>query len=251
MFILLRSLNPLLFDTHVSRRLASFFSLSAFGYCKMIPGLLLKYKNQPGGNMRGFSFLFIGLILIFSGVSAFAQSRTGYVTDMLILTFRQGPGPSYEVMKTLESNTRLTILEEQNGYYRVRLSSGETGWVDKQFVTFDTPKTEIIEKMKAEYAALKNRFTALSAAHDQLKDKIAAMSENSDDLFQIIQKNKALEKENKDLSLRIEALEKESETLFKAGMIKWFLAGFGVIVFGWILGRTVSVGSRRRSSLLS
>lgn len=201
--------------------------------------------------MRGFSFLFIGLILVFSGVSAVAQSRTGYVTDMLILTFRQGPGPSYEVLKTLESNTRLTILEEEGGYYKVRLSSGDTGWVDKQFVTFDTPKAEIIETLKEEYAALENRFNDLSAAHEQLREKMAAMSENTDDLYQTLQKNKDLEKKNTQLSLRIEQLENQSEPLFKAGMIKWFLAGFGVILFGWILGRTVSTAPRRRSSLLS
>jgi SH3 domain protein len=200
--------------------------------------------------MRKFFFIFISLNLVFSGVSGYAQSRTGYVTDMLILTFRQGPGPSYEVLKTLESNTRLTILEEQDGYFKVRLSSGDTGWVDKQFVSFDTPKTEIIETMKNEYADLKKQFDELSADHEQLKDKMAALSENSDDLFQTLQKNRDLEKKNTQLSLRIEQLENQPETLFKTGMIKWFLAGFGVILFGWILGQTVSGRSRRRSSLL-
>jgi SH3 domain protein len=154
------------------------------------------------------------------------------------------------VLKTLESNTRLTILEEQDGYFKVRLSSGDTGWVDKQFVSFDTPKTEIIETMKNEYADLKKQFDELSADHEQLKDKMAALSENSDDLFQTLQKNRDLEKKNTQLSLRIEQLENQPETLFKTGMIKWFLAGFGVILFGWILGQTVSGRSRRRSSLL-
>ena len=200
--------------------------------------------------MRIFFFIFIGLTLVFSGVSGYTQSRTGYVTDMLMLTFRQGPGPAYEVIKTLESNTWLTILEEQGGYLKARLSSGDTGWVDKQFVSYDTPKTEIIETLKNDYAALKKQFDALSGDHEQLKDKMAALSDNSDDLFQTLQKNKELEKKNSQLSLRIEQLENQSETLFKTGMIKWFLAGFGVILFGWILGQTVSGRNRRRSSLL-
>ena len=201
--------------------------------------------------MRLFTFLIISLSLVFSGVSGYTQSRTGYVTDKLILTFRQGPGPSYEVLKTLESNTRLTILEEEADYYKVRLSSGDTGWVDKQFVTFETPKTEIIENMKDEYAALEKQFNALSADHEQLKEKMADISGNTDDLFETLQKNKDLEKKNTQLSLRIEQLEKKSETLFKTGMIKWFLAGFGVILFGWILGQTVSGRNHRRNSLLS
>lgn len=202
--------------------------------------------------MRGFSFLLvsIGLILFFSGMQGYAQSRIGYVTDMLILTFRQGPGPSYEVVKTLESDTRLAILEEQNGYYKVRLSSGETGWVDQEFVTFDTPKAEIIEKMKQDHTALEKQFNALSEAHEQLKEQMAAITGNSGDYSQVMEKNTALEQENRDLSMRLETLENESENLFKASMIKWFLAGFGVILIGWILGQTVSGESRRRRSLL-
>lgn len=200
--------------------------------------------------MRLFFFLFISLSLVLGGVSGYTQSRTGYVTDMLVLTFRQGPGASYEVLKTLESNTRLTILDERDNYYKVRLSSGDTGWVDKQFVTFETPKTHIIETMTDEYAALEKQFNALSETHKQLKDKMAALSENTDDLFQVLQKNKDLENENTQLSLQVEQLEKKSATLFKTGMITWFLAGFGVILVGWILGRTVSGRTRRQNSLL-
>jgi len=200
--------------------------------------------------MRLFFFLFISLSLFLGGVSGYTQSRTGYVTDMLVLTFRQGPGPSYEVLKTLESNTRLTILDERENYYKVRLSSGDTGWVDRQFVSFETPKAQIIKTMTDEYAALEKQFNTLSETHKQLKDKMAALSENTDDLFQVLQKNKDLENENAQLSLQVEQLKKKSATLFKTGMIKWFLAGFGVILVGWILGQTVSGRTRRRNSLL-
>ena len=49
--------------------------------------------------MRVFAFLSISLILVFSGMPALGQSRIGYVTDRLVLTFRQGPGASYQVLK--------------------------------------------------------------------------------------------------------------------------------------------------------
>jgi SH3 domain protein len=91
----------------------------------------------------------------------------------------------------------------------------------------------------------------LSADYEQLKNKMAAISGNTDDLYETLQKNKDLENENAQLTIRVEKLEKKSETLFKTGMIKWFLAGFGVILFGWILGQTVSGRNRRRNSLLS
>jgi len=200
--------------------------------------------------MRIFSFVLLSGLLVFSPMPGYSQSRTGYVTDMLVLTFRQGPGPSYPVIKTLESNTRLTILDEQEGYYKVRLSSGDTGWVDRQFVTFDTPKTQMIQQMKSEHAALKKQFAELSTAHAQLKDQMADLPGNAGDLRQEKEKNKHLEDRNQQLSLRIETLETESDTLFKTRMIKWFLAGFGVLLFGWILGQSVSGRHRKSRSLL-
>jgi SH3 domain protein len=176
---------------------------------------------------------------------------------MLILTLRQGPGPTHQVLKTLESNTPLTILEEENNYFKVQLSSGETGWVDKQFVMFDTPKTLIIENLEQEKAALEKQLNDLFAANDALKDQVAsiqkqyaALPDKSRDILRTIEKNELLEKQNQQLAKQVALLEDESGKLFKTGMIKWFLAGFAVIIIGWLIGRSVSGKSRKRNSLL-
>jgi SH3 domain protein len=200
--------------------------------------------------MRLFSSLFICLTILCTGMAAHAQPTAGYVTDSLILTFRQGPGPSYTVLKTLESNTPLTILDQEGNYFKVRLSSGETGWVDKQFVMFDLPKTMIIDTLEQEKAALEKQVHALSAENDRLKEQMAALNEDPKNVIELIEKNDRLEKENKALARNLEQLENESGRLFKTGMIKWFLAGFGVIFLGWLLGQSVSGRNRRQSSLL-
>ncbi len=200
--------------------------------------------------MRVFSSFFISLIILCTGTAAYAQSGTGYVTDRLILTFRQGPGPSYPVIKTLESNTPLTILDQEGDYFKVRLSSGETGWVDKQFVIFDLPKTMIIETLEQEKADLKKQLHELSAENDRLKNQMALINEKSSNMIEIIENNDRLEKENKALARNLALLENESGQIFRTGMIKWFLAGFGVIFLGWLLGRSVSGKNPRRRSLL-
>lgn len=240
--------------------------------------------------MRAFFTLILSLTILCAGQLTFAEPRTGYVSDMLILTFRQGPGPSYQVLKTLESNTPLTILEEENGYFKVQLSSEETGWVDKQFVMFDTPKTQIIEQLEQENQTLKKQLEDLTAAHDtrinqltsrtssgqkdaaalkaaqekaqeqvnaltrQLatsQERYATLAESSEDVLETMEKNKALEEQNNRLSRDLALLEQQSGQVLKAGMIKWFLAGFGVIFLGWILGQSVSSKRQKKKSLLS
>jgi SH3 domain protein len=193
-------------------------------------------------------------------------------------------------LKTLESNTPLTILEEENGYFKVQLSSEETGWVDKQFVMFDTPKTQIIAQLEQENQALKKELADLTAAHDtrinqltsrtssgeeeaaalkaaleeaqeeistltkQLaasKDQYATLAKTSENVMEVMEKNKVLEKQNNQLSRDMALLEQQSGQVLKTGMIKWFLAGFGVIFLGWILGQSVSSKRQKKNSLLS
>jgi SH3 domain protein len=236
--------------------------------------------------------IFIGLgiltMLIYS-FPAYSLARTGYVSDMLILTVRQGPGTSFSVIQNLKSNTPVAILEEDKGYYKIELASGETGWVDKQFILFETPKTFIIEQLKQQKAELETRLKRVSASYDGLNVQIdaqkskqtektatieagrkEAMDKNklleaqlkesqtnyttlenqSSDVLKIAERNKSLEEQNKQLSQKIEQLENETSHLFRTGMIKWFLAGVGVLLLGWLIGQSVSSSKRRSGSLL-
>ena len=236
--------------------------------------------------------LFTGIIaatLIFSIAASVAQARTAYVSDMLILTFREGPGTNYQVLQTLRSNTPLTIVEEQNGFYKVTLSSGEEGWVDKQFVVFDMPKTAVIEQLNREKAALEAQIQRLMEQSETLTDRLSnqqtdaagktqelsrslsdlktenkrlvtdlaaskeahqRLKDASANVVATMEANKTLTDENQRLSAEISRLETETSHLFRTGMIKWFLAGVGVLLLGWIIGQSVSSKRRRSSSLL-
>jgi len=235
-------------------------------------------------------FISLGILtMLFSFFPTFSQARTGYVSDMLILTVRQGPGTSFPVLQTLKSNTSVIILEEDKGYYKTELSSGETGWVDKQFIIFETPKTIIIEELTRQKNELETKLTTISVSYDQLNAQMNAqeseqnkktaaleaghkeaidktkllenqlkeiqnnyttLENQSRDVRKIVEKNKTLEEKNKQLSNNIEQLENETSRLFRTGMIKWFLAGVGVLLLGWLIGQSVSSNKRRSSSLL-
>lgn len=230
----------------------------------------------------------LALLLMILSISA-VQARTGYVSDMLILTFREGPGTTYSVLKTLRSNTPLTVLEEDQGFYKVALESGEQGWVDKQFVVFDLPKSMVIDQLNQEKAALENQLEILMKTSGQFKNELAAQKsaagqataaleeeiaglkkENagmaaqlnqtrselerlraaSEDVVATLEANKQLTAENRQLSQNLAQVEQDASQIFKTSMIKWFLAGVGVLLLGWIIGMMISPKRRRRNSLL-
>lgn len=229
------------------------------------------------------------LVIFFLIVPTYCPAQTGYVSDMLILTFRQGPGNSFQVIQTLKSDTPLTILEEDNGYYKVALTSGETGWVDKQFVVFELPKSKLIDVLTQEKANLTAKLESLAKELSQLKAQLAiqesdqgkkavamatdlktAINQNkalssqfkesqtlyatlkaqSQNVLEVVKKNKILEEQNVQLVNALDQLEKQTTHLFRTGMIKWFLAGVGVLLLGWVIGQSVSSKKRNSSSLL-
>ncbi len=172
--------------------------------------------------------------------------------------------------------------------YKIKLSSGETGWVDKQFIMFETPKIIIIQELTRQKNELETRLKTISQSNDQLNTQMSAqgprqdeksavltpgqmattkiksleirlkesqnkyttLENQSNDVRKILKKNKILEEKNKQLSSKIEQLENETSRLFRTGMIKWFLAGVGVLLLGWLIGQSISSNKRKSSSLL-
>ncbi len=228
--------------------------------------------------MKKLLFPLIILILMISVFPQPSLAKTGYVSDMLLLTFRQGPGNSYTVIKTLQSNTPVSILEEKNGFYKVALQSSEVGWVDKKFIIFEQPKSIVLEQLKQENNRLKTKISQLESTTQALKDTIKPLEvslktasdektrinhslsdnrkkyntlvEQSGNIQKLINENKSLQEKNITLARDLEVLKKNHKDLFKTSMIKWFLAGVGVLLLGWIIGQSVSSKKRRSGSSL-
>jgi len=241
--------------------------------------------------MKKLIFQLLILLLLFLGLPTLLPAQTGYVSDTLYLTFREGPGDSYAIIKRLISDTPVSILEEQGEYVKVELESNETGWVDKRFISYETPKGMIIETLKQENKALENRIleletqlqsirnqvstggnepvqkiveleASLKTAKDETeklnlslsdsKGKYDTLIDQSRNIQQIVNENKALQENNETLSAELAELKSKGQGMLKTDMIKWSLFGVGVLILGWIFGHSVSISKRRGgSSLLS
>ena len=217
------------------------------------------------------------------------SAQSGWVSDTLVLTFRQGPGNSFGVIKTLLSNTPVTILDEQNGFYKVKLSTKEVGWVDKKFIILEPTNAvkleaalkenekhlETISELQARISDLnsrletsKNQFSesidplestmkALQGENASLKTELSESRKRYEDLVDqsrgiqdIITKSNLLTEENKKLSDELSILKDSDQNSFRTAMIKWFLSGVGVLLIGWVIGRSVSSKKQRYGSLL-
>ncbi len=201
--------------------------------------------------MKNPLFQILTLLILFFGVPEILTAQTGYVSDMLFLTFREGPGESSGIIKRLKSDTPVSILEEQGEFLKVELESKEVGWVDKRFISFEMPKSITIETLRQEKTALENKIQDLENQLNSSKTQISADDDAS--IQKVLEnENKALQKKNEALSDELAGFKSKNTGFLNADMIKWSLFGVGVLMMGWIFGHSVSVSKKKHGqSLLS
>lgn len=213
---------------------------------------------------------------------------------MLILTMRKGPGSNFNVVRTLRSNTVLEILEKGATHLKVRTMEGDEGWVEKQYITRETPKTILIDKLNLKIMELEKALKASEASNasfsssadtvaqkyqKQIAELAASLkaSQTGKKVLQekninlesavnklktamdtlkssiesggLITENETLKKEVKELTQKVNSLTASGDEPLKTGMIKWFVSGAGVLLAGWLMGKSMT-GSRKKSGRL-
>lgn len=75
-------------------------------------------------------------ITVVTAVSIGKAACTGVITAHLV-NVREGPGMTYPVVTQVNAGTQVSVLEITQDWLRVRLPSGQEGWVFAQFVRHD------------------------------------------------------------------------------------------------------------------
>jgi SH3 domain protein len=199
--------------------------------------------------------LLIGLLLIITSIQA-AQARTVWVDDKLYLPVRSGAGTQYRIIENaLPSGTALEVLQEGDGYTKVRTPKGTEGWVSSQYLS-NTPIAA--DRLKQANRQLEQTRKELSQAKEQLskvtdeRDKLESAESNLSDRSQELQKeltrikkvaadsinldrrNRELSQENQKLRNDLEVLTAEKERLEASKESDFMLLGAG-LVFGGVL----------------
>ncbi len=105
------------------------------------------------------------LLLLLLPLSSVAE--TVYVTDVLKLKLRVTASNDANVVANLSSGDKLTILEKQKRYTRVKTNDGKVGWVQSWFLTDKVPSTFLVAGLTKEKETLVNQ---LANAEKKLKN---------------------------------------------------------------------------------
>jgi SH3 domain protein len=239
--------------------------------------------------MKSFIGLLLFITLIWPGgavLAAEVQPETRYISDTLIVTLRDGPGPSYTPLKALKTGTKLTVLDKQKQYLQVQTENGVTGWLKAQYTipnppgAIEAPKlrgelnrlvltnkhlSQKIKSLKDELAQqqtalqdannkLTEQNSAEQASNKELQDKVVAITNKynellaqSQDVIKLKKSHDILSKTYNTLRQQADKLRQENQELINNTRLYWFLAGGGIFLIGWLIGK--SSLKKKRSSL--
>lgn len=215
--------------------------------------------------MAIFCFLFI--LFSFQGL-AIAQSW--YIKPSSEIPLRKGQGTEYKIVAVLSDGIEVTILEEHPPWVKIRTPNKKQGWILKRYLSDQPPLSRQVEELMItneeflkKETLLKQDLSSANVKINQITSErntcIASLSKSRDD-YDFLKNETAdvmairnnlikSEKKVKELTIKYNAVSKENTTLKKSQKIRWYLAGSGTLILGWLAG-SISIRSRKRRSSL-
>ncbi|HEU4604277.1 MAG TPA: TIGR04211 family SH3 domain-containing protein [Steroidobacteraceae bacterium] len=208
--------------------------------------------------------LALGFFLAF-GVDA----ATLYVSDQLSIPLRRGPSIEYKIINAgLQSGTPLEVLQKNDeaGFTQVRTPNGTEGWVPSQYLVSEpsardrlAAATKRVDALEAELKTLRSNFqeqrsarseaekssTDLSKQTEKLQSELAELRRVSGNAITTYEDNKRLKTENQSLQSQVSQLSSRVRELERNTMLRWLLAGGGLVLLGLVLGAWIKSRPKR------
>jgi SH3 domain protein len=212
--------------------------------------------------------ILIGFCLAFFSATGFAESM--YISDKLKVTVRRGPSTEYKIIDIAESGERVEILEPGQEWTLVRLGNGKEGYVTTRYLIAGPTHGILLEQLQAKQKSLTQQAAALLEENTKLREEnkrfgsalqstektlktvdadYKELKAGSAEYLTLKTKYKKINQQLAEQSQRAAKLDKELSKVELNQYIKWFLAGSGVLLVGFIVGFSARRG-RRRPSLL-
>ena len=212
--------------------------------------------------------MFIGFFLTFFSATALAERM--YVTDVIKLTLRSGPSTEYKILAVVESGQALEIVESGEDWTLVRLENEKEGYVLTRYLISEPPNSVRLEQLQTKHKALTQQAstlleenTTLREENKQLKSTLDSTEKSfktldadykelkagSAEFLTLKTRYKKASEQLAEQTKKADKLDKELSKVELNQYIKWFLAGSGVLLVGFIVGFSAR-RQRRRPSLL-
>ncbi|MBW1964101.1 MAG: TIGR04211 family SH3 domain-containing protein [Deltaproteobacteria bacterium] len=229
----------------------------------------MNLKTLPGYLL--LMYFVIAIAFVFLCIPSTALAKYLYVIPTAEIALRSGKGNEYRVVAVIINGSRVQQLKEDGEWAMVRTSDNKKGWMPRRYLSDSPPLKDVVASLQAQRDQLKKQITdvnkqlnKVSEVRNQYKQDLKAciLDRNQfrksydrlkEDAADVLNFKKALSETAEELQEtrhKYNIAEQENEHLRDNSRIKWFLAGGGILIVGWIIGLITTRGRKRRPSLL-
>ena len=230
----------------------------------------MNLKTLPGYLMLLYSVIAIALV-VFLCIPSTALAKYLYVIPTAEIPLRSGKGNEYRVVAVIINGSRVQLLKEDGDWAMVRTSNKKKGWMPKRYLSSSPPLKDVVASLQVERNQLKKQTTKISEQldeasearnqykqelkacildRDQIRKSYDSLKEDAADVLNFKKTLSETAEELQEVKHKYTIVEQENEHLRDNSRIKWFLAGGGILIVGWIIGLITTRGRKRRPSLL-
>lgn len=199
----------------------------------------------------------------------FVYGETMYVSDILKLTLRTGPSTENKILAVIESGQMLNIIKFGDEWSQAQLPDGKEGWVLTRYLTPEETNNIKLERLESKHKNLMIQAAALLEENNKLKAESQKLRSDFEvnkkqmtraqtdyetlktEVAEFLTLKSKYETAASQLAEQTARADKLEDQLTKQELsyhIKWFLAGSGVLVVGFLIGFSTK-RQRRRPAL--
>jgi SH3 domain protein len=173
---------------------------------------------------------------------------------------RRGPSNSHRILHAgLPSGTALEVLgtDDAAGFTQVRTANGTEGWIPTQFLSAQPVARDRLAAADRRVATLEaqvkslrqsdGRANELAKQTEKLQTELAEIRRISATSIANYEENKQLKASNESLQKQVTQLSERVRQLERNVMLKWLLAGGGLVLLGLLIGAWVKSRPKRSS----
>jgi SH3 domain protein len=205
--------------------------------------------------------LVLGLLLLAASISCVpALAATMYVSDQFTVPLRRGPSNSHRILhQGLPTGTALEVLGEDTaaGFTQVRMANGTEGWIPTQYLSAQPVARDRLAAADRRVATLEAQLKSLRQADgranefakqtEKLQAELAEVRRISATSIANYEENRQLKASNETLQQQVTQLTERVRQLERNVMLRWMLAGGGLVLLGLLVGALIKSRPKRSS----
>lgn len=208
-------------------------------------------------------FSILMLAAAFASFPLPASADQLYVKGHIVIGIKNSPTDSAPSMAYIRTGDRLETITEEGDYMLVRSSDGTEGWVQSRYLVAERPAAAVVDDIKKKNELLSEKVRQLEASGNEVSEQLQSARAESEryknslsearqqynDLAEMSQHVQSIATERAILKEQVRKLRDESglfiqikKTFANTEFLLWFLAGGGVLLVGWLAGRSSQRG---------